>query len=154
MKQSEKNQKSRALILTHAFAEFASHGYEGSSLNQICARGNLSKGLLYHCLLYTSSMCKQTLQRMENAAGDEPAAFIVLIIPFRFILQHCTGGCVDFVAILHAAGFELYLIMGDALIQFSFHRQVVYVVGRNARMLERCSPGHLDTCLLYTSRCV
>ena len=48
MKQSEKNQKSRALILTHAFAEFASHGYEGSSLNQICARGNLSKGLLYH----------------------------------------------------------------------------------------------------------
>ena len=48
MKQSEKNQKSRALILTHAFTEFASHGYEGSSLNQICARGNLSKGLLYH----------------------------------------------------------------------------------------------------------
>ena len=45
MKQSEKNQKSRALILTHAFTEFASHGYEGSSLNQICARGNLSKGL-------------------------------------------------------------------------------------------------------------
>ena len=48
MKQSEKNQKSRALILTHAFTEFASHGYEGSSLNHICARGNLSKGLLYH----------------------------------------------------------------------------------------------------------
>lgn len=50
MEQSEKNQKSRALILTHAFTEFASHGYEGSSLNQICARGNLSKGF---CIIIT-----------------------------------------------------------------------------------------------------
>ena len=56
MKQSEKNQKSRALILTHAFTEFASHGYEGSSLNQICARGNLSKGLLYHYYKNTDAL--------------------------------------------------------------------------------------------------
>lgn len=48
MKQAEKNRRSRELILLHAFAEFAQHGYAGSSLNQICARGNISKGLLYH----------------------------------------------------------------------------------------------------------
>ena len=48
MKQAEKNRKSRAFILKHAFAEFAERGYSGSSLNQICARGNISKGLLYH----------------------------------------------------------------------------------------------------------
>lgn len=48
MKQAEKNRKSRAYILEHAFAEFAERGYAGSSLNQICARGNISKGLLYH----------------------------------------------------------------------------------------------------------
>ena len=44
MKQAEKNRRSRELILLHAFAEFAQHGYAGSSLNQICARGNISKG--------------------------------------------------------------------------------------------------------------
>lgn len=48
MKQAEKNRKSREYILAHAFAEFAAHGYGGSSLNQICARGAISKGLLYH----------------------------------------------------------------------------------------------------------
>lgn len=48
MKQTEKNRKSREYILTHAFAEFAEHGYAGSSLNLICTAGNISKGLLYH----------------------------------------------------------------------------------------------------------
>lgn len=48
MKQTEKSRRSRECILAHAFAEFAANGYLGSSLNQICARGNISKGLLYH----------------------------------------------------------------------------------------------------------
>ena len=48
MKQAEKNRKSREHILTHAFAEFAAHGYAGSSLNLICADGGISKGMLYH----------------------------------------------------------------------------------------------------------
>ena len=48
MRQEEKNRKSRELILGYAFDEFAENGYTGSSLNQICARGSISKGLLYH----------------------------------------------------------------------------------------------------------
>lgn len=36
------------MILTFAFTEFAEHGYAGSGINQICAKGNISKGLLYH----------------------------------------------------------------------------------------------------------
>lgn len=48
MKQSEKKKRSCDFILMHAFAEFAEHGYTNSSLNQICARGSISKGLLYH----------------------------------------------------------------------------------------------------------
>ena len=48
MRQEEKNRKSRELILSYAFDEFAENGYAGSSLNQICARGSISKGLLYH----------------------------------------------------------------------------------------------------------
>ena len=48
LRQEEKNRKSRELILGYAFDEFAENGYAGSSLNQICARGSISKGLLYH----------------------------------------------------------------------------------------------------------
>lgn len=48
MKQAEKNRQSRAFILTHAFAEFSAYGYSGSTLNQICEKGNISKGMLYH----------------------------------------------------------------------------------------------------------
>lgn len=48
MKRAEKNKRSRETILTVAFTEFAEHGYAGSGINQICAKGNLSKGLLYH----------------------------------------------------------------------------------------------------------
>ncbi len=48
MKQAQKNQQSREFILKYAFAEFSEHGYCGSSLNQICVHGNISKGLLYH----------------------------------------------------------------------------------------------------------
>ncbi|MGN0977775.1 MAG: TetR/AcrR family transcriptional regulator [Faecousia sp.] len=48
MKQEEKNRKSREHILEYAFAEFASQGYMGASVNTICAAGKISKGLLYH----------------------------------------------------------------------------------------------------------
>lgn len=48
MKQEEKNRKSRERILEYAFAEFASQGYLGASVNTICAAGKISKGLLYH----------------------------------------------------------------------------------------------------------
>ena len=49
------------------------------------------------------------LQRIKNAAGNDPAALIVLIVLFPFILQHRTGRCVDFVTILYATGFEFHL---------------------------------------------
>lgn len=48
MKQEEKSRRSREHILESAFAEFAGQGYAGGSINAICARGGISKGLLYH----------------------------------------------------------------------------------------------------------
>lgn len=48
MKQAEKNKRSKDMILTFAFTEFAEYGYAGSGINQICTKGNISKGLLYH----------------------------------------------------------------------------------------------------------
>ena len=77
MKQEEKNQKSRAHILEHAFAEFADQGYLGASVNAICAAGKISKGLLYHYYadkdaLYLACVeaCFQELTSALSAALD------------------------------------------------------------------------------------
>ena len=48
MNQKERNELSRARILTHASAEFAQYGYHGASVNRICEKGKVSKGLMYH----------------------------------------------------------------------------------------------------------
>lgn len=48
LKQEEKSRKSREHILAHAFEEFGTRGYAGSSINAICANGHISKGILYH----------------------------------------------------------------------------------------------------------
>lgn len=48
LKQIDKNIKSRKNIQKHAIKEFAVKGYGQSSVNAICASGNLSKGVLYH----------------------------------------------------------------------------------------------------------
>lgn len=77
MKQEEKNRKSRERILEYAFAEFASQGYLGASVNTICAAGKISKGLLYHYYadkdtLYLACVekCFQTLTDALSAALD------------------------------------------------------------------------------------
>lgn len=77
MKQEEKNRKSREHILEYAFAEFASQGYLGASVNTICAAGKISKGLLYHyyadkdaLYLVCVEKCFQALTDALSAALD------------------------------------------------------------------------------------
>ena len=48
MKQSERRAKSRAAILDAAFAEFGERGYAGATVDGVCARGSISKGMMYH----------------------------------------------------------------------------------------------------------
>lgn len=48
MKRDEKNLQSRRKILDSAFEEFAQQGYGLSSVNTICMKGSISKGILYH----------------------------------------------------------------------------------------------------------
>lgn len=48
MKREEKNQLTRRRIMDSALAEFAQRGYEGSSVNTICAAQGISKGIIYH----------------------------------------------------------------------------------------------------------
>lgn len=48
MKREEKNLLSRQKIMDSAMLEFSGKGYGMSSINTICAAGNISKGILYH----------------------------------------------------------------------------------------------------------
>lgn len=48
MKREEKNVLSRQRILTAAITEFAENGYDAASLNNVCAKNGISKGIIYH----------------------------------------------------------------------------------------------------------
>ena len=48
MKQEQKSALSRQRILEAAMQEFSRHGYEGASLNTVCAEHSISKGIIYH----------------------------------------------------------------------------------------------------------
>lgn len=48
MKQSEKTKNTRNKILKSAIVEFGEKGYDNSSINIICSKNNISKGLIYH----------------------------------------------------------------------------------------------------------
>lgn len=48
MKREEKNALSRQRILDAALKEFSDKGYDGASLNTVCAENGISKGIVYH----------------------------------------------------------------------------------------------------------
>ena len=48
MKREEKNALARQRILDAAMREFSAKGYEGASLNTVCAENDISKGIIYH----------------------------------------------------------------------------------------------------------
>ena len=97
MKQAEKNKKSRDHILTHAFTEFATSGYAGSSLNLICAHGGISKGLLYHYYaskdeLYLACVQKLFSEMTQYLSGHIHLPEITVTqyfdVRMRFFQQH------------------------------------------------------------------
>lgn len=48
MRQKEKSELTRRRIISAAIEEFGSYDYGTASINSICERGGLSKGLIYH----------------------------------------------------------------------------------------------------------
>lgn len=46
MTREQRNAISKQRIGESAVQEFAQHGYAGASINNICANGNISKGIL------------------------------------------------------------------------------------------------------------
>lgn len=48
MEKSLKTEMTKEKILNSATEEFALHGFDGATVNQICQKHNISKGLIYH----------------------------------------------------------------------------------------------------------
>lgn len=48
MKQSERTEQTKEKIMSAAVEEFGTHGYGVSSLNNICGKHDIAKGLIYH----------------------------------------------------------------------------------------------------------
>lgn len=48
MKQSERTELTKEKIMTAATMEFGTYGYSASSLNHICSKHDIAKGLIYH----------------------------------------------------------------------------------------------------------
>lgn len=83
MKREEKNRQTRRRILDGALEEFSCHGYAAGSINAICARQGVSKGIVYHyfatkdalflacvgeCFDRLTACIQQSLQDRDGAA--------------------------------------------------------------------------------------
>ena len=84
MKQQERQQKSREKILSAAMQEFAEPGYEEVTVDSICQKYEISKGMLYHyysgkdalfllCVQQTFQQLEEyLLERMEQLEQKDP----------------------------------------------------------------------------------
>ena len=84
MKQQERQQKSREKILSAAMQEFAERGYEEVTVDSICQKYEISKGMLYHyysgkdalfllCVQQTFQQLEEyLLERMEQLEQKDP----------------------------------------------------------------------------------
>lgn len=48
MKQQERQERSRREIFQAAMEEFGAHGYDKVSMENLCTRHGISKGMMYH----------------------------------------------------------------------------------------------------------
>ena len=100
MKREDKNQLTRRRIMDSALAEFALHGYGGSSVNNICVGPEISKGIIYHYFrtkdeLYLACIeeCFQFLtQRMkagfQGQGSVEKQLEVYFTLRMEFFHQH------------------------------------------------------------------
>lgn len=63
MKREDKNRLTEQKIVESALVEFAEKGYSDTSVNDICARGELSKGIVYHYFADKDALYLTCVQR-------------------------------------------------------------------------------------------
>lgn len=100
MKQQEKTQRTQERILAAALAEFGENGYEAASVNAICGRSQVPKGLLYHNFKGKDDLYLQCVklcydQMLEYLSSQQPACYdalenmeMLLALRQRFFSDH------------------------------------------------------------------
>lgn len=85
MRRELQTEQMRRRILDSALEVFGAEGYDGASMNAICTRAGISKGIIYHYFagkedLYLSC-CRESTQKVADylrehtvSGGDAPAA--------------------------------------------------------------------------------
>lgn len=100
MKQQEKTRRTQERILAAALVEFGEKGYEAASINAICGKSQIPKGLLYHNFKSKDDLylrCVQLCydQMTQYFGSQEPAcrsaredAKMLLALRQRFFSDH------------------------------------------------------------------
>lgn len=100
MKREKQNDLMTKRILTSAIEEFNLHDYESASLNRICKRGEISKGIIYHYFkdkddLYLKCVqkCFETLidyynQKNFDCSNLSEAVIEYMQVRARFFEEH------------------------------------------------------------------
>lgn len=101
MKQKEKSELTRQRIMAAAMEEFGTHDYGTASMNSICERGSLPKGLVYHhfkgkedlyltCVEEVFHQLATTLNGFSEQTEASGEAFLIeyFEVRQRFFSQH------------------------------------------------------------------
>lgn len=107
MKQSERTKKTKEKIIVAAIEEFGRNGYDASSLNNICGKHDIAKGLLYHnfkdkdtlyltCVCHCFSAVTEFLEKQKTDINLEN----YMSLRYRFFSEHPLYARIFFEAIL------------------------------------------------------
>lgn len=70
MRQLEKTKNTYNKILSSAITEFGEKGYDNTSLNVICSKYNISKGLIYHNFKNKDELYLHSVEKCINKLVD------------------------------------------------------------------------------------
>ena len=78
MRRELQTEQMRRRILDSALEVFGAEGYDGASMNAICTRAGISKGIIYHYFagkedLYLSC-CRESTQKMADYLREHPVS--------------------------------------------------------------------------------
>ena len=114
MKREEKNQMTRQKILESAMREFARGGYDGASMNNLCALGGVSKGIVYHYF------------------ADKDALYLACVGECFSLLARATG----------ALELEEAMAVGDGLKAYFDAREAFFAANPECRQLFCLAASH------------
>lgn len=107
MKQSERTEQTKEKIIAAAIEEFGTHGYVASSLNSICSKHDIAKGLIYHnfkdkdtLYLACTDRCFSVVTAYFEESNTHLSLELYLNLRYRFFSENPLYARIFFEAIL------------------------------------------------------